>query len=75
MQPVGSGRNITGIRSKIISVHGLMFAVSEVKGIPSVMENRFKQHCLTVGAGVVKNAENESVFRWLSNYRVPVNLT
>lgn len=37
--PVESGQNIAGIRSKIISVHGLMLTVSKVKGILSIMEN------------------------------------
>lgn len=36
--PVESGRNITRIRSKIINVHGLMFTMSEVKGILSIIE-------------------------------------
>lgn len=43
LQPVQSGRNIVGRTSEIINVRGLVLTVSEVKGIASIMENRFKQ--------------------------------
>lgn len=36
--PVETNRNITWIRSKIINPHGLMFTVSKVKGIQSIMK-------------------------------------
>lgn len=43
LQPVQSCRTIAGITSGIINVGGLVLAVSEVKGIASIMENRFEQ--------------------------------